>query len=285
MEDVEIEYKGQKFNVGLIQAARYFQQNVKGNHYAPVYDSRAFEYLAFRAKRRVRRKFDNRIVIAGPVRTGKTTIAVTWAKHIDPDFPVRNVAFRLADYRKLLSSLPPADPSKDSFPTAVLDESGVDLYAKDWATVWVKNMAKVFQVVGKKRLTSIMNLPHRNMLAKDMRDQMRFWVNTIDDEEELRGYAEVRESKSNPWASPYWNPLFGLVFDELSDKWWAEYESAKDDFIDDYISEEPAQASQKIEKLREQRDKALRELRKNHTVRQIEDLTGVDHAHVVRLKE
>lgn len=259
LEDAEIQWKGQKFQVGLIDKARYFQQNARGNHYAPVYDERAFDYLAYRVKRRGKNKFDNRIVIAGPVRTGKTTIACTWARKIDPDFPVENISFRLADYKKMLAELPNADPEHDVFPTGILDESGVDLYSKDWATVWVKNMAKVFQIVGKKRLTMIMNLPHRNLLAKDMRDAMKFWVNT-DDQEELRGYAEVRESKANPWASPYWNPLFGLVFNELSGKWWAEYESAKDDFIEEYTREDAAPIPQRVQKLKEQRDSAIRAL-------------------------
>jgi hypothetical protein len=282
MKEVEIEYKGRSFTVGLIEEQRYFQQNIRGNHYAPVYDPRAFDYLAWRVIRRNQRKYDNRILIAGPVRSGKSTIAATWAKRIDPDIPVENFAFRLADFKKLLNSLPDADPEHGIFPIAVLDESGVDLYSKDWATVWVKSMAKVFQIIGKKRLTMILDLPHKNLLAKDMLNQMRFWVNT-DDDEDLRGYAEVRLSKANPWTSPYWNPLMGIIYDELKGKWWNEYESAKDDFIDDYTAEEEGTVPHRIQKLMQQRDAALRELRKNHTLREIEDVTGVNNAQVSRI--
>lgn len=285
MKEVPIEYKGQEFIVGLIQEAKYFQQNVRGDHYAPVYDERAFDYLAYRLIRRGKRKFDNRIVIAGPPRTGKSTIAVTWARKICPDLPVENVAFRLVDFKKILAALRPADPDHGFFPTAILDESGVDLYSKDWATVWVKNMAKVFQIVGKKRLTMILNLPHMNMLAKDMRDQMKFWVNTPDDEEEDRGYCEVRISKSNAWSSPYWNPLFGLMFREVTGKWWANYESAKDDFIDDFTAEEAQPLPQKLQKLRAQRDAALIALKEHHTTREIENLTGVDQSQVAKLSQ
>jgi Fe-S cluster biosynthesis and repair protein YggX len=282
MKDVPIKFKGQVFIVGLVDEARYFQQNVRGEHYAPVYDSRAFDYLAYRLIRRGKNKFDNRIVIAGPPRTGKTTIACTWAKKIDPDFPVENVTFRLDDFKKCLNELPAADPEHEKFPVAILDESGVDLYAKDWATTWVKAMAKVFQIVGKKRLTMIMNLPHRNLLAKDMRDAMHFWVNTSI-EDEMRGYCEVREAKANPWTTPYWNPLFGVVFEEMSGKWWNEYEKRKDEFIDEYTSQESAPMNQRIHKLMEQRDLAIKALRKNHTLREIEDLTGVDDAQVSRI--
>lgn len=279
IKDVEIEYKKKKFTVGLVDDQKYFQQNVRGAHYAPVYDERAFDYLAYRVIRRSKHKFDNRIVIAGPPRTGKTTIACTWARKIDPDFPVENVSFRLADFKTRLNLLPPADPEHDKFPIAILDESGVDLYAKDWATTWVKDMAKIFQIVGKKRLTMMMNLPHRNLLAKDMRDAMHFWINTSI-EEEYRGYAEVREARPNPWAAPYWNPLFGLVFNELQDKWWDEYEKAKDDFIDEYTRQDAAPIPVRVQRVTDQRDKALRELRRFHSCREIMEITGVDDSQV-----
>lgn len=282
IKETEIKFKGQSFPVGLIDEARYFQQNVRGAHYAPVYDSRAFDYLAWRVIRRGKNKFDNRIVIAGPPRTGKTTIACTWARKIDPDFPVENVTFRLDDYKKCLASLPQADPAHDKFPVAILDESGVDLYSKDWATVWVKAMAKVFQIVGKKRLTMIMNLPHRNMLAKDMRDAMHFWVNTSI-EDELRGYAEVRESKANAWTTPYWNPLFGIVFEEMTGKWWDSYEKLKDEFIDEYTSQDSAPINQRLQRIMDQRDRALKALRGSHTLREIETLTGMSDGQVSKI--
>jgi hypothetical protein len=282
VKDVEIKHKGQTFVVGQIDESRYFQQNVRGSHYAPVYDARAFDYLAYRVIRRGKNRFDNRIVIAGPPRTGKTTIACTWARKIDLDFPVENVTFRLDDYKKCLASLPPADPQRGKFPVAILDESGVDLYSKDWATVWVKAMAKVFQIVGKKRLTMIMNLPHRNLLAKDLRDAMHFWVNTSV-EDELRGYAEVRESKANPWTTPYWNPLFGIVFEEMTGKWWDEYEKRKDEFIDEYTSQESAPMNQRIQRISEQRDRALKALRENHTLREIETLTGMSDGQISKI--
>lgn len=284
MKDVVIKHKKDSFTVGLIDESRFFQQNSRGEHYAPVYDSRIFDYLACRVIKRGKNKFDNRIVIAGPPRTGKTTIAATWARRIDPDFPVEHVTFRLEDYKKCLASLPPADPEHGNHPMSILDESGVDLYAKDWATRIVKDMAKVFQIVGKKRLTMMMCLPHRNLLAKDMRDEMHFWANTSI-EDELRGFAEVREAKPNPWSAPYWNPLFGIVFEEMNDKWWSDYESAKDDFIDEYTKQESATIPRRVQLLTEQRDKCIRELRKTHSTREIEDISGVSDTSVSRIDQ
>lgn len=283
MHDVVIKHKDAKFTVGLVQEEKYFQQTVRGQHYAPVYDGRVFDYLAHRVVARGKARFDNRIVIAGPPRTGKSTIACTWARRIDPDFPVENVSFRLADYKDRLASLPPADPVKGKWPMAVLDESGVDLYSKDWATRHVKDMVKVFQIIGMKRLTMMMCLPHRNLLAKDMRDEMHWWINTCMDDDELRGYCEVRYAKPNPWATPYWNPLFGIVYDELNDSWWREYESYKNDFIEEYTRTAPVEPTEREKHLVRQRDVAIVELRKRgFSAQQVETIIGVKN--VTRLE-
>jgi len=275
LKDVVINHKKDFFTVGMIEESRYFQQNTKGNHYAPVYDSRAFDYLVCRAKKRVKNRFDNRIVTAGPPRTGKTTAAGTWARKIDPDFSVENVSFRLADFRADLASLPAADPEHDKFPIAVLDESGVDLFAKDWYTKVAKDMAKVFQICGKKRLTMFLNLPHRNFLTRDMRNEMHFWLNTCL-EDEYRGYCEVREAKPNPWDAPYWAPLFGVVFEEMSGKWWNEYEKRKDEFIEKFISVGPITIPERVQKLLKQRNSLIRDLAKRGvSYRTIEGICGV----------
>lgn len=285
MQEVTIKHKKDSFTVGLIDEARYFQQNVRGAHYAPVYDSRAFDYLCSRITRRSSNYFDNRIVIAGPPRTGKTTIACTIARKIDPNFPVENVTFRLEDFRKTLSSLPPADPGKGVYPMAILDESGVDLYAKDWATRVVKDMAKVFQIVGKKRLTMFLVLPHRNLLTKDIRDEMHFWINTIV-EDEYRGFAEVREAKPSPWSAPYWKPLFGIVFDEMKDDWWAEYEQRKDIFIEQYTSQETEALPRRTETLIKQRDKCIIALRRQGlSLREIEKICGINTSWISRIEQ
>jgi hypothetical protein len=284
VKDAVVKYKNQSFTVGVIEDSHYFQTNKRGSHYAPVYDDRAFDYLAYRVKRRIHNRFDNRIVNAGPPRTGKTTISVTWARKIDPDFPVENVSFRLADFRKTLSSLPPADPEHDKYPLAILDESGVDLYAKDWATRLVKDMSKVFQICGKKRLTMFLNLPHRNLLTKDMRDEMHFWINT-QTMEEYRGFAAVREAEPSDWYSPYWKPLFGLVFDEIKDKWWSEYEKRKDEFIEEYTSQETVLTPVRIQKLMSQRDKCIAELRRRGvTLREIENISGLHTSGISRIE-
>lgn len=274
---------GEKFTVGMLQPSYKAQSDRYGDVFVPVYDSRIYDYMAYRVKRRVGKKLDNRIVLAGPPRSGKTTDAATWARRIDPDFPVEHVSFRLADFRQDLASLPDADPERGVFPIAVLDESGVDLYAKDWAKRIVKEMVKVFQIVGKKRLTMIMSLPHRNLLTKDMRDAMHFWVNTRLLHEN-RGFAEFREASESPWYAPYWEALFGFVSEELTGRWWNEYEKRKDEFIDKFTSLEPVTVPERIQKLLRQRNSLIRELAKRGvSYRAIEGICGVDSGNIGRI--
>lgn len=228
---------GKVLKVGLISDEYNIGGTRRGKNIVPVYDGTVVDYIAEMAKKRVHHRFDARILITGPVRTGKSTTAVAIARAIDPDFPVDNIAFRLEDYREILASLPSSDAKKGVFPTAILDESGVDLYSKDWQVRLVKEMAKVYQIIGKKNLTMIMCLPHRNLLTRDIREQMHIWVSTRTDLEGERGFAELREAVENIWQlEVFWKPLCGFCFNEVADDFWSEYEARKDRFIDDFIA-------------------------------------------------
>lgn len=267
---------GKVMKVGLVSDEYNIGGTRRGKNIVPVYDGTVVEYIAEMAKKRIYHRFDARILITGPVRTGKSTTAVAIARAIDPDFPVDNIAFRLEDFRKILASLPPSDAKNGIFPTAILDESGVDLYSKDWQLKLVKEMAKVFQIIGKKNLTMIMCLPHRNLLTRDIREQMHIWVSTRTDLEGERGFAELREAVENIWQlEVFWKPLCGFCFNEVDDDFWTEYESRKDQFIDDFVavkSEErdlPATAKRHIR----QRNAVIKKLyEKGMTGKEIADL-------------
>lgn len=254
---------GKVFTVGLISEDFNIGGSRKGKNIVPVYDNRVTDYIAEMAKKRIHHKFDARVLISGPVRTGKSTTAIAIARAIDPDFPAENIAFRLEDFREILSRLPSADPEKGIYPCAILDESGVDLYSKDWQMRLVKEMAKVFQIIGKKNLTMIMCLPHRLLLTKDIREQMHIWVNTRTDLDGERGFAELREAVENIWQlEVFWKPLCGFCFDEIADDFWKAYELRKDVFITEFIAtaaeRKPERVSKKNERLTEQRNNLIK---------------------------
>jgi len=229
---------GRTIEVGMVSERYLIGSNRRGKQNVPVYDDRVVEYIAEMAKKRVYKKFDCRILITGAVRTGKSTLACKIARKLCPDFTPEHVCFRLQDFTDVLSKLSPADPERGYFPTAILDESGVDLYSKEWQTVLVKRMAKIYQVIGKKNLTMIMCLPHRNLLTRDIREQLHIWVVTRTTPDGDRGFAELREGVDNIWNMElFWKPLCAFTFDGLDDDFWAEYEARKDVFIDKFVSE------------------------------------------------
>ena len=223
--------------VGVIAEEYNIGGTRKGRNVVPIYDGRIMDYIAEMAKKRVYHKFDCRILISGPVRTGKSTSAIDLARRIDRNFTQEDVTFRLEDFRKRLAEREPANAALGLFPCVVLDESGVDLYSKDWQLKLVKEMAKVFQIVGKRNLTMIMCLPHRNLLTRDIREQMHIWISTRTDLEGERGFAELREAIENIWQlEVYWKPLCGFCFDPIIDDFWKTYENRKDDFITSFIA-------------------------------------------------
>lgn len=249
---------GRVIKVGLINDEYNIGGSRKGRNVVPVYDGRVVEYITEMAKKRVLHKFDARVLISGPVRTGKSTVAVDVARKLNPKFTADQVAFRLEDFTDILAELPPADPKNGKYPVAIYDEAGTGLYSKDFQMKLVKQMAKIFQIIGKKNLTMIMCLPHRNLLTRDVREQMHIWINTRTDLEGERGFAELREGIENIWQLElYWKPICGFCFDECTDDFWTSYEIHKDKFIQDFTKgkvDAPTRVSDAIY----QRNKAIK---------------------------
>jgi len=269
---------GRIITAGLISEEYKIGGNRKGMQIVPVYDHRIIKYIAELAKKRVIHKFDCPILIAGPRRTGKTTTASYIARELNPDFTPDLMAFRLENFRHLLSDLPPADPDNGFYPVAILDESGVDLYSKDWQQRLQKEMVKVFQIIGKKRLTMIMCLPHRNLLTKDIRESMHLWIQTKVDMDGERGFAELREGVDNIWnLELYWKPICGFCYDQLDDDFWKSYELKKDRFIDDFIQLESLPDASARGKLVAQRDAAITYIASNKKA------MGMSDADIARL--
>jgi len=249
---------GRVITVGVIQEEYEIGGNRRGKQSVPIYDVRAIEYISERAKERVNHKFDCPIVIAGERRTGKSTTAVAIARLINPNFTTNEIAYCLEDFRKILNALPPADPKNGFFPVAILDEAGTDLYHLGYMERIQQEMIKIFQIIGKKRLTMILCLPHRNLLTKDIRESMFLWIQTKTLNGE-RGFAELREGVSNIWQMElFWKPLMGFCYDELTDAFWVRYESLKDAYIQDFTHRDIVTNTSKSKVAIDQRDKLIK---------------------------
>jgi DNA polymerase III delta prime subunit len=249
---------GHVITVGVVMEEYVIGGSKKGKQTVPVYDSRAIEYIVERAKERVFHKFDCPIIIAGERRTGKSTTAVAIARSLNPSFTTNEIAYCLTDFRKILNSLPPADPENGFFPVAILDEAGTDLYHLGYMERIQQEMVKIFQIIGKKRLTMILCLPHRNLLTKDIRESMFLWIQTKTLNGE-RGFAELREGVSNIWQMElFWKPLMGFCYDELNDSFWNHYETLKDAYIQDFTQREVVGKTHKSQVVTDQRDKLIK---------------------------
>lgn len=276
---------GRVVEVGVIADSYVIGGNRKGQQSVPIYDHRIIEYIVEKAKNRVKHKFDCPILIAGPRRTGKSTTGIDIARKLDPNFTVDHIAFRLDDFREILRGLPAADPENGIYPVALLDEAGTSLYKLDYMQKMQKEMVKIFQVIGKKRLTMVMCLPHRNFLTRDIREQMYIWIQTRTLDEE-RGFAELREGVDNIWnLDLYWKPLCGFVYNELDDPFWHEYERKKDAFIDEFSSGSSVPDTSRMTHLCRQRDALIKLVASKKLMprKDLADLTDMRTENVTRI--
>ncbi len=92
VDEVTIELHGMRQKVGVISEEYIIGGSTKGKQSVPIYDERIIPCIAEMSKRRVRKKFDARVLITGPVRTGKSTLACMIARALDPLFTPDMVA-------------------------------------------------------------------------------------------------------------------------------------------------------------------------------------------------
>lgn len=107
----------------------------------PEYGFEALDILAGYIRHRIRKKFDCPIMVTGDERAGKSTLALHLARKIDPDFPIRNICFRIRELNERIDSARPGE-------VIVMDESGFDLYTQEWWNEFQMNLVKKLQVIG-----------------------------------------------------------------------------------------------------------------------------------------
>lgn len=219
-----------------------------------VYDHRGIHWIADWLKFRVRNKHDNVVTITGERRTGKSHLAGQLARAIDPNFPVSSCAFPLEEFNQILSKSPRADPENKIYPVIMLDEAGYDLYAGNWMQRVQKNMVRKFEVIGEKRQTILLVMPHMLNLIKGIRGNIaKFWINVETwGKNEERGIAVLRFAQPNIWQlEPYWEPVMCFHYDEVLDDWWEEYLTKKRGFVDYAAAEDPVTEKNTTRKVRD----------------------------------
>jgi hypothetical protein len=228
----------------------------------PLYDDSFLDWLSASARERVHHGYDCNILYSGKRRRGKSTCAAQVGLAINPGYSVDSVAWDTPEFNDLLDQAPYADPAHGLFPQVTLDEAGYVMYTKNWMKEVQKNLVLKFQVLGAKRIITHFVLPHRMMLAKDVREDMiEYWVH-VTEREGYRGVAELRQGVENKWEREmYWRPIAAFTFSELTGDWWSEYSRRKIAFIN-MATARPLTGSdgERQDKALRQRDAAIRAL-------------------------
>jgi len=202
----------------------------------PIYDESFMEYLAKLWQYRIERKWSVDVLITGDRRVGKSTLAHILASKLYRDFSADNVAFTLEDFQDILRNNPTG--GNGTYPVAILDEAGFDLFAQDWADRVQKSMVKTFEVIGAKYQTIFLLAPSPSLINRGFRKLTSYWI-YLPSEKMTRGVAEFYEAKIDKYdGSIYYDPQCAFLFKPIDEQHnshllpiWQEYERRKMNFI------------------------------------------------------
>jgi hypothetical protein len=174
-------------------------------------------------------------MITGDERAGKSTLAQTLAKELLGDWiELDKITFKLSDFNNAIAEAPFDD-------VIIMDEAGVDLYSAEWWDEFQTILVKKLFVIGVKRLTLLLVIPHQLDLNRKIRSRrVKYWFNVQAKRGTLeRGFCTIRESLVNEWVQDaFWETLAGCRFTGIKGPHWDEYEKKKMDFVNEMNSGE-----------------------------------------------
>lgn len=162
---------------------------------------------------------DRVILLAGEVRSGKSDLAAHIATRLGLT-DTEQIRYEPDKYLKTLHEL-------EEGGVAWLDEGGRGMYYKNAMTKENKLINQTFQQIGAKNLVSIICLPHREILDKELRKLRIHYWGQVKFSGYNRGFVKwriagkkhrkIKERKiprhENEWRlSVYWEPLFRMRY-------------------------------------------------------------------------
>lgn len=255
---------GREYTVGVLQDEYLMAVEHGKPKTCHLYDHRFIDYMVDLIMQRPLHKFATNIMVAGEPRTGKSTLAGTLARRVDPGVRPSIIGFTLEEFIQIFSSNPYADPKRGIIPQAIADESGFAMFSPKHMEREQVNLNCMFQVTPVINTISYFVLPHKDFLNKNIRDTMvQYWFQVVTDKL-VRGFCEVREAIHSKFTKDvYWQPLAAFVFDSMdTDDWWKEYFQRKVEFVD-RVKKEPLteQGTSSREKdLISQRNRAIKSM-------------------------
>jgi hypothetical protein len=125
--------------------------------------------------------YDALFIIDGDRRTGKSTLAMTCGTYLDPNFSMKNIVSGMDNALKVIESLP-----NESF--VLFDESSLVFSSKDHATKAQKQLLKIIDVIGQKRMAMCLCLPTFFDLSRPIaKTHSRFLIHVYTDKDLKRG--------------------------------------------------------------------------------------------------
>lgn len=213
---------------------------------------------------------DRIILLGGEVRTGKSNLGAHLAARLGLS-DISSVCYSGKGYLKQITEADEGD-------VCWLDEGGRGMYYKNWMKKENKLINQMFQQIGAKNLVSIICLPHKNLLDKELRQMRVHYWGQVKFEGYDRGFVKWRIAGKrhrqkgeikvprhhHEWEiKVYWEPLFKMRFPKFREHnnfSWEEYEQNKMDKIDEFGEEalEDMEGDEKISpsKLESEKKKA-----------------------------
>lgn len=269
---------------------------------ADEYGFNAINWLIDEIERARENGEDRIILLAGEVRAGKSALGAHLASRLGMK-DESDVRYSGKGYLKQLQEADEGD-------VAWLDEGGRGMYYKNWMKKENKLINQMFQQIGAKNLVSIICLPHKNLLDKELRHMRVHYWGQVKFQGYRRGFVKWRisgkrkrqrgESKvprhPNEWnIEAYWEPLFKMrfpTFKEHNGFKWSKYEENKMDRIDEF-GDEALEEMGENEKISKKKLESERKKTKVKTLLEETDLTqqeigdkvGLSRSRVANIKQ
>ncbi len=176
-----------------------------------------------------KRGFDTIFIIDGDRRTGKSTLGMTCAFYLYPKLSIGNFVSGISDALKIIQDLP--DES-----VVIFDEGSLVFSSKDHANKEQKQLLKVVDVIGQKRMTMILIMPTFFELIRPMAVQYsRFLLHVYTDKQLNRGRVAYFGTKKKRILYTEGKKSYGSYRKPSAD-WIGRFTDFKPSFYDEYIT-------------------------------------------------